>query len=119
MQIVNLTIEMEEANSEISALNNQIITKQSESEQLLATINALQSTINGLTFDTREMIDECPMDNPGVEFVGGFDDGTGSGIEGDGELWNDEIKFRLGECPGNYGRTFESIKKLLGTIKYR
>ena len=114
IQIVNLTVEMEDANSEISALNNQIIAKQSESEQLLATINALQSTIDGLTFDTRQMVDNCPMDNPGIEFVGGFDDGTGSGIEGDGELWNDEIQFRLGECPGNYGRTLNLSKNFWG-----
>ena len=62
----------------------------------------LQSTIDGLIFDTRQMVDDCPMDNSN-KFVGGFDDGTGSGIEGDGELWNDEIQFRLGECPLTMG----------------
>jgi ELWxxDGT repeat protein len=103
-QVTNLTLEIDEVNSEISNLNNQIISKQTESEQLMATIQALQSTIDGLTFDTRQRIGNCPMDNPGIELVGGFDDGSGPGIEDDGELWNDEVHFTLGECPGSYGR---------------
>ena len=113
-QVNNLTSEIEEANSEITGLIGEIDAKVAESEQLTATITALQSTISSLTYSIREKIDNCPMDNSGLEVVGGFDDGTGSGIEGDGEIWNDEVQFSIGECPGDYGRVLNMSENTWG-----
>jgi len=103
-QVSNLTIQINNADSEILNLNADISERQIEAEQLLATVTALESTINSLTYDIRQKIDSCPMDNPGVEIIGGFDDGSGTAIADDQQLSDDEIQFSIGECPGNYGR---------------
>ncbi len=103
-QVSNLTIQISNADFEILTLNEDISERQIEAEQLLATVTALESTINSLTYDMRQKIGSCPMDNPGVEIIGGFDDGSGATIANDEQLSGDEIEFSIGECPGNYGR---------------
>ena len=103
-QVSNLTTEINTANSDISDLNDEITIKQTEAEQLTATVTALQSTISSLTYDMRMKIGNCPMDNPGIEIIAGFDDGAGSAVSDDGILHDDEIQFTVGECNGDYGR---------------
>jgi len=113
-QISNLTVQISDADSEILDLNENIATKQNEVEELLAIVTALESTIGSLTYDMRQKVGSCPMDNPGVEIVAGFDDGTGSGSADDGQLSDDEIQFTIGECPGDYGRVLNTSQNPWG-----
>ena len=102
-QISNLTLGVEEANSQISALNSEIVQKEGEISQLDAAVAALESTMSSLSYQFRDMVDSCPQDNPGVEMVIGYDDGAGAATPDDGIVNYDEVRFTVGECPGDSG----------------
>ena len=106
-QIENLSAQISEADSRIASLNSELTQKQNEINQLNATITALQSTMNSLTYNVRNRVDSCPSDNPGLEMVVGYDDGTGAASPGDGQVNFDEIQFSVGECPGDDGMILE------------
>ena len=101
--IASLNSEISEMDAQVADLQSQVTHKENEIASLEATNTALQSTITSLTYDIREMINSCPLDNPGLEMVGGFDDGRGSTDSEDGVLEGEEIQFRAGECPGDSG----------------
>ncbi len=102
-EIANLTSQMEAADSQIATLNSEISQKESEINQLDATVTALESTMSSLTYEIRNRIDSCPEDNPGMEIVVGYDDGSGAATPDDGRVNYDEVQFTVGECPGDSG----------------
>jgi ELWxxDGT repeat protein len=94
--IDNLTLQLDLISSEIDILNQEILDKESQINQLTATVTALQSTMNTLTHQIRQKVGRCPLDNPGTEIAVGYDNG-------DGIISGSELQFTVGECPGNYG----------------
>ncbi len=105
--IESLNSQISDANSQITELNSEITSKQGEINQLSSTITALQSTIGSLSYDVRNSVGGCPLDNPGLVLVGGFDDGRGPATPNDGELTGNEIQFEVGECPGDSGTVLD------------
>lgn len=103
----NLTNEIIDADTEIMALNLQIIGMQNQINQLTATVAALQSTLDSFTYDIKNKADSCPQDNPGLEIAIGYDDGNGNGLPNDGILQKDEIQSKIGECPGDNGMVLD------------
>ena len=95
-QIINLTSELNETIVVIMELNSQILFQQEQIDELTTTVTALESTISSLSYNIREKISSCPLDNQGNEIAVGFDDG-------DGELVGTEVIYTIGECPGNSG----------------
>ncbi len=102
--IADLDSQISDADSRIANLEGDIAQKEAQVTQLEATNSALQSTIDSLTYDIRERIGTCPESNPGMEMVVGYDDGSGNGVPDDGELHDEEIQYRTGECPGDHAR---------------
>ena len=101
-QIANLSAQIEDADSQITGLTSDLSQKQQEIAELDATITALQSTMNSLTFEVRSRIDTCPEDSPGVEIAIGYDDGAGAASPNDGRVNYDEVQHLVGECPGDH-----------------
>ena len=66
----------------------------------------MQDTLDSLIYSMTYVIDDCPIDNPGLMINVGYDNGEGLGIQGDGLVTFDEIEYTIGECPGNLGRVF-------------
>lgn len=98
-QIINL-------DNQISDLVSDLQQSQQESNELETTIAILQDTLDSLIYSMTYVIDDCPIDNPGLMINVGYDNGEGLGIQGDGLVTFDEIEYTIGECPGNLGRVF-------------
>ena len=106
-QISELDQQISDADAQISDINQDMQQKNQQISNLQATNNALQSTLNSLTYSIRDRINSCPQDNPGLEMVIGYDDGSGNGLPNDGLLQSDEVENRIGECPGDNGMILE------------
>ena len=106
-QISELNQQISDADAQISDINQDMQQKNQQISNLQATNNALQSTLNSLTYSIRDRINSCPQDNPGLEMVIGYDDGSGNGLPNDGILQSDEVESRIGECPGDNGMVLE------------
>ncbi len=106
-QISELNQQISDADAQISDINQDMQQKNQQISNLQATNNALQSTLNSLTYSIRDRINSCPQDNPGLEMVIGYDDGSGNGLPNDGILQSDEVESRIGECPGDNGMILE------------
>jgi len=106
-EIADLDSQISDADSQITNLEGELIEKENQVASLEATNTALQSTLNSLTYAIRDKIYTCPQDNPGLEMVIGYDDGSGNGLPNDGLLQDNEIVSRIGECPGDNGMILE------------
>ena len=102
-EIDNLELDIGILDSQIEHLNSEISLKQTEINSLNQLITTLENKINSITNQVIDRISSCPLDNPGMEIVGGFDDG-------DGELLDEEIEFRVGECPGDTGMIYDIVQ---------
>lgn len=101
-EIADLDSQISEADETISGLQSDLTEKSNEVANLEATNAALQSSMASLTYHVRERIGTCPETNPGMEVLVGYDDGSGNGAPDDGELHDEEIQYRFGECPGDH-----------------
>lgn len=101
-EIADLDSQISDADSQITNLEGELTEKENQVASLEATNAALQSTIGSLTYQIRDMIANCPQDNPGLQMVIGYDDGSGGGVPDDGELHDEEVEYQVGECPGDH-----------------
>ncbi|MAK89396.1 MAG: hypothetical protein CL995_04420, partial [Euryarchaeota archaeon] len=105
-EISALDLSILDLNDQILELDNDLQESLAESTSLEETIAALNGVINSLTYTNVYVVEDCPLDNPGIIINVGYDDGEGIGIAGDGMISDDEAEYRIGECPGDFGMVY-------------
>ena len=98
-EITDLDSQISDADSQITNLEGELIEKENQVASLEATNTALQSTLNSLTYAIRDKIYTCPQDNPGLEMVIGYDDGSGNGLPNDGLLQDNDCLLYTSPSP--------------------
>ena len=105
-EISNLDQELIELGVQINDLNADLQLSQDLVSDLQSTVTTLEGVIEGLTYSLAFSTSDCPLDNPGFKMNIGYDNGEGTGIEGDGLITYDEVVHTVGECPGKYGKIY-------------